>query len=260
MNNQEFSPYNSVMRVFRYWWVVVALMVAGGVCGFVFHLFLPPVYEAQAYIAINLDYPKRQLTQVEEDHAFNAASGIINSDSVMSLVIADAKEKGYSINPSLFRRDFYLEGRQSVWELHVRDRDPNASAVLTNIWAQEATAALNTALTHALQADQVQAKINSLENCLPGALPQTGSIPLNCQEISQDAIKSMLQEQTAALVNEKNMSFGILSIMTFGLTNLASVPENPVLYGQGGLVLAGALIGLVISIWVVNNLKVSKHD
>jgi uncharacterized protein involved in exopolysaccharide biosynthesis len=133
MNNQEFSPYNSMEHVLRHWWVVVALMVAGGLVGFLFHLFLHPVYEAKAYIAINLDCAKRQLTQIEEDHAFNAASDIITSNSIMNLVIGDANIKGYSITPSQYRRDFYLEGRQSVWEPRVRDQDPKASATLTNI-------------------------------------------------------------------------------------------------------------------------------
>jgi hypothetical protein len=117
MNNKEFSPYNSMEHVLIHWWVVVAMMVSGGLVGFLFHLFLHPVYEAKAYIAINLDYAKRQLTQIEEDLALNAAGGIITSNSIMNLVISDAKVKGYSITPSRFRRDFYLESRRSVWEL-----------------------------------------------------------------------------------------------------------------------------------------------
>jgi hypothetical protein len=260
MNNQEFSLFNSVERVLTRWWIMVALMVVGGLVGLGFHLLFPPVYEAKAVITINMNFQKRELTQIEADTAFNAASAIITSPSVMNLVIADAQVKGFSITPSRILRDFYLESRQSIWELRVRDQDPNAAAALANIWAQNATDALNSALTHALQAEQLQIQIAGLENCLAGTTPQAASIQMDCKGYSLDVIQSLLQDQTASLVKEKNQSFGILSIMTFGLTDLAGVPETPVLYGQAVLVFSGAFIGLVVSLWVINNIKVSRHD
>jgi hypothetical protein len=234
-------------------------MVVGGLIGWSIHLFLLPVYEAKAIITINIDFSKRDLTQFEEDTVFNAASAIITSPSVMNLVIADAQVMGYSIAPSRFLKDFYLEGRQSVWEVRVRDRNPNASAALTNIWAQESTDALNGALIHALQADQLLAQVAGLENCLAGVAPQVGMPQIDCKGLSQDVLQAMLKDQNSALVKEKGSSLGIISIMTFTLTGLAEVPETPVLYGQAGLVLAGAFIGLLVSIWVVNSLKVSRH-
>ncbi len=259
MNNQEFSLLNPVERVISRWWMVVALMVVGGIVGYCFHLFLPPIYEAKAVVSINLDFPKANLTQIEEDYAFNAASAIITSSSVMNLVIADAQGQGYSITPSIFRKDFYLEGMQSVWELRVRDRDPNAATALANIWSQVSTDALNSALAHALQADQLQIQIAGLENCLAGTTPHLVTIQLDCKGYSNEVIQSMLLDQTAALVNEKKASLGIISIMSIGLTDLAATPETPVLYGQAGLVLAGAFLGLLVSLWVVNTLKVSRR-
>ena len=259
MNNQEFSLYNSVERILTRWGIVVAFMVVGGLIGWSVHLILPPVYEAKAVITINMDFTKRELTQFEEDTAFNAASAIITSPSVMNLVIADAQVKGYSINPSGYMGDFYIEGKQSVWELRVRDRDQNAAAALTNIWAQESTDALNGALTHALQTDQILAQVAGLENCLAGVAPQVGMPQIDCKGLSQEVLQALLKDQNAVLVIEKESSLGIISMMTFTLTGLAGVPETPVIYGQAGLVLAGAFIGLLISIWVVNSLKVSRH-
>ena len=259
MNNHEFSLYESVEGALSRWWMMVTLMVVGGLVGFGFHLLFPPVYEAKAVITININFQKRELTQIEEDTAFNAASAIITSASVMNLVISDAQVKGYSITPERFLRDFYLEGRQSVWELRVRDRDPNAAAELTNIWAQNASDALNVALTHALQADQIQAQIAGLENCLAGTSPQAASIQMDCKGYSHQEIEKMLQDQTTSQINEINLSLGIISIMTISLTDLAAVPESPILYGQAGMVLAGAFIGLVVSLWLINTFKVSHH-
>jgi hypothetical protein len=153
-----------------------------------------------------------------------------------------------------------LEGRQSVWDLIVRDRDPNAAASLANIWAQISTDALNSALTHALQADQIQIQIFGLENCLAGTTPQTVSIQLECKGYSNQVIEKMLKDLTTSLVNEKNSSLGIISIMTISLTGSAGVPQAPILYGQGEIVLAGAFIGFVVSIWMIVILKVPHHD
>lgn len=260
MKNQEYSLYNSVERALACWWMMVVLMVVGGLAGWIFHLFVPPIYQAKAVITINMDFQKRQLTQYEEDYAFNAANAIITSSSVMNLVIADAQVKGYSINPIRIQEDFYLERRQSVWELRVRDKDPKIAAALTNIWAQKANDALNNALQQALQVDQLQIQIDGLNNCLAGTLPQAASNQLDCKGFTQEAVQSMLQDRMAELVQENKSSLGIISIMAFGLTELASVPETPVIYGQAGLVLAGAFIGLIVSLWVISSLKSSRYD
>jgi hypothetical protein len=259
MNVQEFSPYNPLQRVVSRWWIVLSLMISGALVGFGFHFILPPIYEASAIISVNLDFPKAILTQTEEDDAFNSASGIINSSSVMNNVIAEAAREGFSLTPPQFHRDFYLEGRLSVWSLLVRERDPKAAAALANIWAQISMDALNTALTHALQADQLQTQINGLENCLAGVTPRAGAVQQECQGYSHDVIQSMLLEQTASMINERKLSLGILSITTFGLTDQAVAPGTPVVYGQGGLVLAGAFLGFFISLWAVNLPKVSRR-
>jgi hypothetical protein len=259
MNDPEFSPYDPLARILSRWWMVIALLVIGGLVGFGFHLFLPPIYEARAVISVNMDFPKANIDQVEEDYAFNAASAIIMSSSVRDQVITEAQVRGYSITPSIFRNEFNLEGKQSVWELSVRDRDPNTAAALANIWAQISTDALNSALTHALQADQIQAQIYGLENCLGGTTPRAVTIQMDCKGYSHEVIQTMLLDQTKTLVNEKKLSLGILSVMTFGLVDLAVAPGTPILYGQGGLVLAGAFLGFLVSLWAVNTPKVTRR-
>ncbi len=80
MKDQEFSPRESLERAFERWWVIVLLTALGGMAGWAFHFFLPPVYEATAVITVNMDFQKGKLTQYEEDYAFNAAGAIGTSD------------------------------------------------------------------------------------------------------------------------------------------------------------------------------------
>ena len=260
MKNQEFSLYDSVERVLTRWWMMVILMIIGGLAGWVLHLFNPPIYEASAVITINMDFDERQLTQYEEDYAFTAAGAIITSSNVLNPVIADAQSKGYALDPTKIADRFYLERKQSVWELRVRDPDPQVAADLANSWAQSANYRLTAVLGHAVQAEQLQVQVDDLKNCLAGASAQAAPTKLDCKALSQEQVQSMLHDVGAELVKQKNASLGIISIMSFSLTDLAGVPGSPAEDGQAGLVLAGAFIGFIVSLWLINTLRVSHHD
>ena len=72
-------------------------------------------------------------------------------------------------------------------------------------------------------------------------------------------IQTAMQSWTTGLVQEKEQALGILPILEFAITGYASIPEKPVLSDQSSLTLAGALIGLVISLWVAGNPGVRRR-
>ncbi len=250
MRSQEFSPRESLECILARWWVIVLITVLGGIVGWTFHFFHPPVYEATAVITIDMDFTKSKLTQYEEDHAFNVAGAIVASTPVEDQVVSEARARGILIDASQFQRTRYLEGRQSVWQLRVRDRDPQVVAGLANIWAEKAVEALDIALGHALRVEQIRDQINSITSSQPAASGSSG--------LSEEA-QAAIQDLSNELVREKRLSSGVISIMTFALTETASAPEKPVLYDLANLVLAGAIIGFIISLWVVNSYKVRRR-
>ncbi len=262
MADSEFTPLETMVRILSRWWITVIMAISGGVVGWAFHFFHPPVYEATAILTVNIDFTKRELTQYEEDYAFNVAGAVITSTVVQDLIVTEAQIDGISLNPTQLAQQMFSEGRQSVWELHVRDRDPQVAAELANIWAQAANDALNTALDHAIQAEQFQYQVDRLGACLPFAPGMTESAaqprptPKDCGRFSLVEIQTVLQSWTDELVQEKELSLGILSIMEFALTSYASIPEKPVLSDQASLTFAGAMIGFVISLWVAGSRKV----
>jgi capsular polysaccharide biosynthesis protein len=260
MKNQEFSLYESLERVLARWWMMVILMIIGGLAGLVLHLFLPSIYEAKAVVTISMDFDERPLTQYEEDYAFTAAGAIINSSNVLNPVIADAQSKGYSLDPTKIADHFFLERKQSEWELRVRDPEPQVAAALANSWAQSAIDKLNAVLTHSIRAEQLQVQDDGLKNCLAGVPTQVAPPQLDCKALSQDQVQVMLHDDAAELVKEKNASLGIIPIMSFSLTDLAGIPGSPTVYGQGGLVFAGAFIGFLVSVWLINTFMVLHHD
>jgi capsular polysaccharide biosynthesis protein len=266
MVDSEFIPFEVMKRIFSHWWIIAVMAILGGMIGWAIHFFQAPVYEATATLTVTMDFTQvGELTQYDQDYAFNAAGAIIDSNLVKDQVIAQAQALGISITQAELVKIMVAEGRQSDWELHVRNRDPHVAAELANLWAQAANDALNAALDRAMQAAQLQMQIDLLDACLPIApgvtVPnaQPGPTPKECERYSLSEIHANLQSWTEELAQDKELTQGILSIMEFSQTSDASIPETPVLYDQANLTLAGAMIGLVISLWVAGSLKGRGH-
>jgi uncharacterized protein involved in exopolysaccharide biosynthesis len=249
MNDQEFSPRETLESAFGRWWVIVLLTVSGGIAGWMFHFFRPPVYEATSIITVNMDFQKRHLTQYEEDYAIGAAGAIATSDEVESQIIAAAKIRGLPVEIDQLQQQMFMEQKQPIWELHIRNQDPKIAAELANLWAQKFYEALTTGLGHAIRADQIQTQIDSIK----GTLSASGSSVLGSE--AQITLKTLSDE----LLQEQQTSHGIISIMKFTQTGSAIAPQGPVNYRLASLVLAGACIGFVVSLWVVSSYKVQRH-
>jgi uncharacterized protein involved in exopolysaccharide biosynthesis len=257
----EFTPLETMRSMLSRWWIVVIMAILGGLFGWAFQFSHSPVYEATANLTVTMDFSKHELTQYEEDYAFTAAGAIINSFNVQEQVLAEAQTLGITLTRNQLAQQMSSEGRQSAWELHIRDRDPQVAAQLVNLWVQAAYDALDAALVHAAQADQLQVQIDLLQTCIsaiPGEtdLPQPSSN--GCSRFSLAEIQTVLQSRKDQLVQETEQSQGILSIMEFGLTGFAAVPDDPVVFDRAGLILAGTMIGFIISLWVTGSRKVRR--
>ena len=73
------------------------------------------------------------------------------------------------------------------------------------------------------------------------------------------AAQTTLKNLSDELVQEQQLSLGILSTMKFAASGSATAPQKPVLYYLAYLVLAGACIGFVVSLWVVVSFKGQGH-
>jgi len=249
MNNQEFIPREALERAFRHWWMIVLLTVLGGIVGWTFHFFNPPLYEATAVLTANMDFQKRQLTQYEEDYAFGTVTALSTWDDVVNQVATDAKAQGILIQINQLKQQMSVERRQSVMELHIMNPDPKVAAELANIWVKTYYDALNAALTHAIRADQIQSQIGGINNSLSAA-----GAPVLSPE-TKDALKNLSDQ----LLQEQQLSHGIISIMKFSLSESAAVPQKPVTYYWANLVLAGACIGFIVSLWAAGSYGAQRH-
>jgi len=263
MSKQEFNPLEVMGLILARWWVVLILTILGGLAGWIFHNFQPPIFEATASLTINLNFEKSELTQYESDTAFNAAGAIISSSNVMELFQEEALKNGLTLQDiNRLHESRSVEAMESVWVLHARDRDPLVAAKYVNLWASISEQKLNDALKHALLAEQLQNLIDHFGNCLPSLTPiqETNLMPVECNVYSLDEINTYIQSWVDEMTNEKNLSQGVLPITSISLSSVAIVPKIPVRYNVGGLVLAGAILGFLVALWAASINKIHNRD
>jgi uncharacterized protein involved in exopolysaccharide biosynthesis len=261
-NQQEFSPLEAAKRTFARWWIIVVFSVLGGIGGWIFHFLRQPVYEAQAVMVISMDFSQRELTQYEEDYAFGTAGALILSTAVRDQVVAKVQASGIQINFEQFVSESSIEGRQSVWEMRVRNADPNIATTLVNTWAEIAYQTMAQALEHAIKAEQLQVQVSGWQTCLPTYVTPTPKLNQpspysfvwnkDCEQYSFEEIENALAGLSAELATEESQSQGLISILKIALTETATVPEKPVIYDRGNLIFAGAVVGFVIALWIAS--------
>lgn len=238
---------------FHFWWVIVALTLAGGVFGWIFHRLNPPVYEAVGRFSASIDFVLTgPLTQLEEDIALNVVGDLISSKAVIDEVVIQAGEENIMVTRSELSRMATIERRVNSWDLRIRHTDPALAERIANIWIEQGQLVLLDSYQHALQADSLSRYIRRLEDCLAEA---SGSEPSHaiCSRYRLNAIQMDLQEAGNALYKERLASRGLFAGLTIGPIDTAVTPESPVQYGQNQLVFAGGFIGMLLGMGLVQS-------
>lgn len=233
----------------RRWWLVALLMIAGGGLGWLFHKLQPPVYEAIAEFTVSIDFTRPDAVsrwdqdRYEEDHIILAAKSLMVSTAVTEQVSADVRALGIPPEALTYGKYVFIERKQAITELRVRNRDPQTAAAIANLWAQRAYDALVEAQGHAQRAWTLRQYLNGLNGCLQNPQPEAGSI---CAGLSLTDVQKELETAQAELDAETLAGKGIAPALVFDWSRRAVAPESPVAFRANWLVLAGALIGFVI--------------
>jgi hypothetical protein len=258
---EDFTPRDSLDTLLRNWWLLVVFMVGGGLVGWAYRQFRPPLYEAQAVFYISIDFTiAGEMTQFEEDHVLSGPANIIYSDGVVDEVIADAQAQGIPLDRSalLFKSDF--ERFQANWHLQVRDPDPEIAATIANLWAEYGLAAIQEAHTSSLKAQSLQFYLTTLNLCLQSTPPPEHILD-QCDQIDLASIPDTLQESSAILRQEIDASQGIFPALIFNLSEMATPPVTPLRSGQNSAVMVGGVIGFILGLWAAStNLATKLHE
>ena len=252
MDIKEYSPWDTFANILNHWGWVVLLALIGGSLGWIIHRLQPPVYESKAEITVIIDYSQTApMTEYDQDHTIGIVKAVVLSKEVIEQVEAKAQAQRLSIKALKYGESIFLERKHSVLELIIRSRDAQDASSLANLWAETAYDSLVKAKQNALQARVLRGELVALEKCLqlPEATPDR---PELCASYTSDELPDRIQSVVFEVGQAETQARGILSILSFEISQPAESPTQPVAYGANLLVFSGAMIGLMLGLLAIS--------
>ena len=257
---ESFELTDAITKLIHRWLWLIASSLLGAVAAFIFSLLIPPRYETEAAIAINLDYGNIEaLELVVEDRVLDRVWQLMLSDETLLQTKARVEselqlgEKWDSLES--FRAHTRLDARLSRWELIGIHTRPEIAQEIANAWMFVTLQRLDEAYEHAWNAAQIEG-INFDVQCVSLLGEQQEAVLLNCILLKDDVSEADLLRFRA----EFESSHGILPILTYEAVHAATLPERPVLWGRGLSVFIGGTAGFVIGMFLVFSLPLRKRE
>ncbi len=249
-SSAEFVPRDRVVTALRRWWVIALAVLLGGLAGLAIHTLRPPVFEARFEVLLGLDQVgSGELERFEEDTALDAAGLILGGPETIRRVAEAAQQKGMNVQPEDLAKMATLERRRSTWMVRLRGADAQQLEALASVWLQTGFSGLEEAYGHALRADSARRALASLEACLSRTAHSSPTEGL-CGAGNLAELQAEIRRAGELLAQEQQGARGLESFMLVGSAEKAVVPPQAVANGRGALALAGALIGLVVGVWI----------
>lgn len=254
----DFVPSELIKTIARKWWVLVFAMILGGLAGMLITRALKPVYQSQAVLTTAVNYAYTgNLSDVVLDHLIMTVGEVIDSTAVRESVVENFTSEGVAESPDEIGNNLNLIRKGNSWLLTVRASDPLIAQQIALLWGNEALDSLITLRETATDAFHYQVARFALEDCL-SRIVVVDPVSSGCSSEEMEELRQFLttaDQQGSSLTYRKSI---LLSNLSFELTKEPEVSTSPVLFRQNLNVLAGALIGLVISLGVLFGGKTQK--
>jgi uncharacterized protein involved in exopolysaccharide biosynthesis len=245
-------PSDALEYTQRHWLWIVFLAVVGTCIGWLFSLTTPARYEAQLQITLSLDLSRTGTPGEEElEMVINAIGNILDSPSVRHQLLQDAQNASIPLNPSLLSECAFVERKNQSYVLRVRWSDPQQAAWLVNRWGTLAFADLQDAENHALAAESLQRHMDGLSGCLAEAAVSDPAPAICPTDLS--VLQTAIQETSQQILMERQAGRGFFPGLRAIAPEPAEVPQQPVQFGRGNLIVAGCLLGVlagILALWL----------
>lgn len=246
--SDDFEPFHLFSKARSSWIIFFLCMLFGGIGGLIFNRIRLPVYECSAAFSVTIDYTLTGfLSDIQEDQAMRGLGSIIDATHTLENTFQILEDEGITFTFEDFNKKISLNREDFRWLLRVRDNNPTPCAEIANTWASVAENELTEASLHAIKAAHLERYLESLESCLLRmADVDQNQVPCTFPYF-QDLIKE-INSTGEALNHERIMSKGIFPAISFYLSQNASVPTSPSLYGRNSMIFAGMVLGLVVGL------------
>ena len=245
----DLNPVLLFRRAIERWhWIFLAACL-GGLVGLGVSFLRTPVYQATSILGIGIDYARSlPLDDDAEQHAFNRVRALLLSDdAILPVLLPEERESTDALAVDAlndFRSRIRLDQRGTRWELTVFDESPEKAASAANAWAENSLSVFEEAQMHAIRAIELQSVFNAISCRLEADSETSNRSVLVCDALDPSMDPDEIVE---GLVQESNLSRGILPSLSGAFVARANEARDPVIGGRGSLILAGVFIGLLIS-------------
>ncbi len=236
-------------RLIARWPILLLGALMGALGGLLFSMLVPPVYQAAAAVTIGVDYSRTPTMElIVEDRVLDRVRQVILSDETMEATLERLRnspdDSAAYATVSDLRDALRLDQRLSRWEFLAFDRDPARAARVANTWSEVALGLLEDARSHAERVNSLQGGL-AFVRCIELGPPGIDEVGLwRCVASGGGLDNASL----AALQAEVKASRGLIPFLSFDPSEPAAPSAEPVLWGRGVLILAGAVLGLLASV------------
>lgn len=259
---REFRLSEVLSIYMRYWWLLLALTLIGGLLGITISSFREPVYEASSRLLIAIDRNRASLSdRTTAYQADDRVRALLLADSTLEAVLDRSQtsqiESMEIADPQSLREMLKITQDPAGFTLYVYSKDPGLSARLANHWAQAGLDELEQATLHAIRAAEIQAALYNANCTLALQDDAAGEEAVWICSSSGGPID--VQEIPELLVEQARLSRGILPIYSFSIGVEAVIADQPVLWSRGSIVLASSLLGLLLGFIVLLRFNASDR-
>lgn len=236
---------NQIESFIRHWRRAAALMIMGGLIGWILWMFLPQQYTAITHLSVGIDYNRTgKLTDLEEDRLIGVSEDMLHSYEVMEHVF---RQSSYPDYRSFFENTLTTRTNET-WSLAVTGTDPEEIGRLAVLWLDIAYDSLLTAKEHALKAEAYQNELEGLTRCIQNSA--AANIPSGCPENRQE-IMDQIDSYTALIQDELSLSHGLSTAIQIGQKNSGQLELRSASRTAAADTLLGAVLGLLLAFAIV---------
>ncbi len=250
MLNRDFDLQEILRRILAGWYWITLFAVVGGTIGFLISMAKAPKFQAVAMMDIGYDFSRMvPLNENYQRRSYFRVRDLILADDTLRGAVVLLEEDNYfkSIDDlSELRSHLRLADYNDHWELSVLWEDPTDAAALANTWSESVVSELERALFHSWRVTQLQSDFYDL-GCIFDAEVYDGE-PAGvwvCQHEDEALDPDRLVKE---LIEEVQLSRGILPALSFSVLAKATPPEAPVLWERGTLIIASTVVGLIVGV------------
>ena len=241
-----------------YPWVILGtFMLAGALFGYLVSATLKPIYEARSTLTANIEIVRNYpITEMMVDSQMTLIGSQVYDREVVEEVLEAENSVGNKLDYEAFRKNADFERQMMNTIFKYRDHDPMIAQRVANTWAEAFYKRLTEAYPYGLEVSEARATLQSIINCHADEKKKDTEF---CLDLTAEREAALKDEANAVIQDKALLSMGLTSAFSIGTWIPADVPDAPIRFTRGSLILAGLALGTALGLLLIEILPGGKE-